>query len=282
MKDHSIKTIREFNRFYTTYLGILDRNFLGSNYTLTEGRIIVEIGNSIRLTAKEISNKLNIDQGHLSRIISSYIKAGIVKSTSSDSDKRYKILQLTKNGLSIYNELNSKSDQHLQQLLDSITEKDEIKLIESFLTISKILRKQKEFKAIACSFNDFKTEICNIRETVFIMEQNVPPELELDGLDPKCIHVIIKNKDKYLATGRIQMDGHIGRVAVLKEYRGLGLGKIVIKSLINVAREKGLKSVYLGAQLSAKKFYEKLKFVEYGDIFLDAGIEHINMKLKIK
>lgn len=282
MKDHSIKTIREFNRFYTTYLGILDRNFLGSNYTLTEGRIIVEIGNSICLTAKEISNKLNIDQGHLSRIISSYIKAGIVKSTSSDSDKRYKILQLTKNGLSIYNELNSKSDQHLQQLLDSITEKDEIKLIESFLTISKILRKQKEFKAIACSFNDFKTEICNIRETVFIMEQNVPPELELDGLDPKCIHVIIKNKDKYLATGRIQMDGHIGRVAVLKEYRGLGLGKIVIKSLINVAREKGLKSVYLGAQLSAKKFYEKLKFVEYGDIFLDAGIEHINMKLKIK
>lgn len=279
MKECSIKTIREFNKFYTTYLGILDSKFLGSQYTLTEGRIIVEIGNSKSLTAIDISSKLNIDQGYLSRIISRYVKSGIVKIKINKNDKRYKIIELTNKGLNIYNELNIKSDQQLLQLLGGISKKDEMQLLESFSTISNILKTSKTIKTIVCNFNDFEREICSIRETVFIKEQNVSPELEVDGLDPECLHVIVKLGNKYSATGRIQKDGHIGRVAVLKECRGIGLGKTVIKTLIENAKKRGLGRVYLGAQIRAKNFYKKLGFIEYGEIFLDAGIDHINMEL---
>lgn len=130
---------------------------------------------------------------------------------------------------------------------------------------------------IICNFDEYEEEIISIRETVFVKEQSVPKELELDGIDNECIHVLIKDDKKFIATGRIQKDGHIGRVAVLKEYRGKGLGKEVINSLIAWAKEHSLHQVYLGAQLQAVDFYKRIGFKEYGEIFLDAGIQHIHM-----
>lgn len=132
-----------------------------------------------------------------------------------------------------------------------------------------------------CDFSDNEKEIVAIREEVFVMEQNVPKELEIDGLDPKCKHVLIFSDKKPAATGRIQQDGHIGRVAVLKKYRGQGLGKEVIESLEKWARDSNMQRVYLGAQIQAFAFYHKLGFKEYGEVFLDAGIEHINMEKRI-
>lgn len=134
---------------------------------------------------------------------------------------------------------------------------------------------------MVCKYKDYKKEIIDIRETVFVKEQNVPKELEVDGLDIECDHVLLKSGSDFVATGRIQKDGHIGRVAVLKEFRGKGLGKEIILSLIEVAKSKGMKKVYLGAQLTAKEFYHKLGFYQYGETFQDAGIEHIMMELRI-
>lgn len=152
--------------------------------------------------------------------------------------------------------------------------------MKSIKKVAQILNK-KTTQVVFCNFIDYKNEITTIRAKVFVEEQNVPKELELDGLDPKCGHVLVKSGSDYVATGRIQSDGHIGRVAVLKDFRGLGLGKEIIKSLIEVAKSKGLGKVYLGAQVTAKGFYSMLGFSEYGCIFVDAGIEHIMMELKI-
>lgn len=132
-----------------------------------------------------------------------------------------------------------------------------------------------------CKFEDYEKEIVDIRETVFVNEQNVPKELEVDGLDPDCDHVLLKSGSNFVATGRMQKDGHIGRVAVLREFRGKGLGKEIILSLIEVAKSRGMEKVYLGAQLTAKEFYHKLGFSQYGETFLDAGIKHIMMELRI-
>lgn len=120
--------------------------------------------------------------------------------------------------------------------------------------------------------------ICALRETVFVWEQGVPPELEYDGLDEQALHVLARVEQQPVGTGRMLEDGHIGRIAVLQEYRGQGVGAKIVQALMEQAAAAGLQRVYLGAQLHATGFYERLGFVPYGDEFMDAGIPHIHME----
>ncbi len=117
-----------------------------------------------------------------------------------------------------------------------------------------------------------------VRNAVFVEEQGVPAELELDDKDELCSHALILNDGDPIATGRIESDGHIGRIAVLKAFRQEGLGRRVVQQLEQTAMDLGLKRVYLGAQLTAIGFYEKLGYHCYGEIFMDAGIEHRHME----
>ena len=117
-----------------------------------------------------------------------------------------------------------------------------------------------------------------IRETVFIHEQNVSPELEFDGLDGSATHALISIEGKYIATGRLLDDGHIGRVAILKAYRNQKLGSKLVLSLIEEAKQKGYSRVYLGSQTHAIGFYQKLGFSAFGEEFMEAGIPHLSME----
>ena len=119
-----------------------------------------------------------------------------------------------------------------------------------------------------------------IRETVFVREQGVPPELEMDEYDQQAQHALAYVDGQAVATGRILSDGHIGRIAVLKAYRGKGIGAAVVRFLTDVARQQAWPRVYLGSQLHAQAFYERLGFQRYGDVVMDAGIEHCWMQAK--
>ena len=129
-------------------------------------------------------------------------------------------------------------------------------------------------------YADFKDQIMNIRKVVFIEEQNVPEELEIDGVDPESIHVLAYDGDEAVATGRMLLDGHIGRIAVIKEYRSPGIGVLIVNKLLDIAKNLNLDEVYLSSQYHARDFYQKLGFIAEGEIYLDAGIEHITMKKK--
>jgi len=130
-------------------------------------------------------------------------------------------------------------------------------------------------------YNTHYKEIKEIREEVFIKEQKVPKNLEWDGLDPEAKHALVKNKDNLIGTGRIFSDGHIGRIAVMKSYRGRGIGKKIISKLVETAKNEGLHEVWLSSQCTAVGFYKKIGFSEFGDIFQEAGINHIKMKKRI-
>ncbi len=120
-----------------------------------------------------------------------------------------------------------------------------------------------------------------IREEVFVKEQNVPIEIEMDAFDDMAYHIVMYENDKPIAVGRlVEKEKYflIGRVAVLKDYRGKNYGKAIMKNILEKANELGAKEVRLHAQLTAKKFYEKLRFEPYGKIFDEAGIAHICMK----
>lgn len=132
----------------------------------------------------------------------------------------------------------------------------------------------------------------DIRRRVFIVEQHVPEDLEIDqhDADPAVVttalHVLARRDGKPVGTGRLLLaepDGllHIGRVAVLAEHRRHGIGSAVMLALQDFARERGARTVTLGAQLHAIPFYERLGYVASGAIFLDAGIEHRRMDLRL-
>ncbi|WP_192036346.1 GNAT family N-acetyltransferase [Halomonas sp. YLGW01] len=120
-----------------------------------------------------------------------------------------------------------------------------------------------------------------IRRVVFIVEQAVPQHEEWDGRDPDCLHVLAWRGTTALGTARLLPDGHIGRVAVLAEARGLGIGVALMQATIEAARQRGHARVELAAQLQALAFYERLGFVAFDDDFLDAGIPHRNMRLEL-
>ena len=125
-------------------------------------------------------------------------------------------------------------------------------------------------------------EIRRIRNAVFTLEQKVPEDIDFDGKDPEALHVLVKAGDLYVGTGRMLQDGHIGRLAVLKEHRGKGFGAEAIMALTEEAERSGIKRVFLGAQVHAVGFYEKLGFREYGPPFMEANMEHIHMEKIIR
>ena len=121
-----------------------------------------------------------------------------------------------------------------------------------------------------------------LRFAIFVGEQNVPAGIELDDLDAKCVHAVAFDVDnKPIGTGRLLPDGHIGRMAVVKEWRRRGIGAEILEALIDEARKRGHKEVVLSAQLQAAEFYRNHAFVAEGKVFEEAGILHQHMRRQL-
>lgn len=117
-----------------------------------------------------------------------------------------------------------------------------------------------------------------LRYDVFVLGQDVPEDLERDDLDAVSDHAVAFVDDVLVGTGRLLPDGTIGRMAVAASQRGAGIGAQVLRQLENRARERALGSVELHAQTHAKGFYERAGYVPFGDVYLEAGIEHVSMR----
>jgi predicted GNAT family N-acyltransferase len=120
-----------------------------------------------------------------------------------------------------------------------------------------------------------------IRFTVFCEEQGVPLEIELDDQDAVSIHAIAYEGGQAVATGRLLPDGHIGRMAVLKDWRGRGIGGLMLTRLIERARQRGDREVVLSAQIHAAAFYAAHGFVAHGEEYMEAGIRHQEMRRRL-
>ena len=120
-----------------------------------------------------------------------------------------------------------------------------------------------------------------LRRTVFIEEQGVSEADEVDDLDDQAVHILASQDGVPVGSARLLTmgdTGKVGRVCVLQSVRGTGLGAALMHATIAQFRQMpGITCVKLGAQLHALAFYERLGFCAYGDVFLDAGIEHRDM-----
>jgi len=118
-----------------------------------------------------------------------------------------------------------------------------------------------------------------LRHAVFVLEQGVPEEIERDDIDKDCSHVIAEDSSgTAIGCGRLLPDGHIGRMSVLREWRGRGVGTALLGRLIALATEGGYRRVMANAQEHACSFYQRHGFTAVGEPFSEAGIVHRAME----
>ena len=139
------------------------------------------------------------------------------------------------------------------------------------------------FTVSLVSWHDGEPLLRAIRETVFIREQGVPEELEWDGLDEGCRHALaLSLQGEAVGCGRLLANGHIGRIAVLPQWREQRVGTAIMETLLAEARAQGHRQVDVDAQTQAIPFYRSLGFAEQGEEFMDAGLPHIRMMLEFQ
>jgi predicted GNAT family N-acyltransferase len=131
---------------------------------------------------------------------------------------------------------------------------------------------------VDASWDRDEAAIRSVRRHVFVEEQGIPENLEWDGRDAGCCHVLaFAVPDKVVATGRLLADGRIGRMAVLREWRGRGVGWALLDRLQRCAQDRGLRQVYVHAQLEVAGFYSRAGFQAQGQPFTEADIPHLAM-----
>jgi len=136
-----------------------------------------------------------------------------------------------------------------------------------------------DFTVSIVSWADKRDELLMVRRVVFIEEQGVPESIEIDGRDADCRHVLaIDTEGRPIGSARLDATGKIGRMAVLVDCRGRGVGTAMLNAIMDHGRASGITDFHLSAQITAVDFYKKMGFQTTGTKFLEAGIEHVNMK----
>jgi predicted GNAT family N-acyltransferase len=140
-------------------------------------------------------------------------------------------------------------------------------------------REVRDFLIRSASWASEKDYLTNLRRLVFIVEQDVSQEEEWDGQDETAYHWLATDQSgRAIGTARLLPTGQVGRMAVLAEYRGTGVGAALLEAAVSEAKRLGLPDIYLNAQSHALGFYERAGFIKQGEEFMDAGIPHFRMQ----
>ena len=140
----------------------------------------------------------------------------------------------------------------------------------------------RDFHVEAIDYASGAAPLHQVRDVVFVQEQQVPPELERDALDPLSHHVLARDgAGTPIGTARLTPEHRIGRMAVLQASRKSGVGTLLLRALEDEARRQGVNGLMLHAQLSAMDFYKRHDYVPHGGVFEEAGMPHLEMKKRL-
>lgn len=140
-KQTNIQQIRQFNRYYTNILGLLNKGILNSPYSLSEVRILHEIGELKSCTAKDLIHIVSLDKSYLSRMLKSFERQGIIEKEKSSIDGRYYYLHLTNQGQKLVDEFNQKSDQQIDDMIKHLNSQELNTLVNNMKQIKILLEK---------------------------------------------------------------------------------------------------------------------------------------------
>lgn len=142
MAKEVIDKIREFNRFYTSIIGVTNNHVLQSNYSLTEVRVMYEAYDTPGITARQLTGILQVDEGYLSRLIAKLVKQKIVLKKQSKEDKRVYALELSEKGKHLFSELNKRSSEAIAELIEHLTTEERLELVRLQSGIKNLLTKK--------------------------------------------------------------------------------------------------------------------------------------------
>ena len=287
------QAVRHFNRFYTRQIGVLHQSLLNSPYSLTEARVIYELGQKESSTASQLGELLDLDAGYLSRMLSGFQKKGLIHKERSPKDGRQSILSLTESGRKTYNMLNSRSQTEIEAMLDQMSEPDQSRMVSAMQTIQSLLDKQPAEKPAyilrppqpgdlgwvvsrhgamyAQEYGWDESFEGLVAGIIAEFSKNYDPEMErcwiaeVNGENAGSVFVV--NKGEGIAKLRM--------LIVDPKARGLGIGKRLVQECLDFAREKGYKRITLWTNsclLAARHIYRQAGFeLVDSEPYLDFG-----------
>lgn len=262
-----IAAFRRFNRLYTREIGSLGEGLLGSEYSLTEARILYELAHRKQAVASEIAKDLALDAGYLSRILRKFEDSGLLKRTQSSADARQATLSLTRRGNSVFKGLNQRSEAQAQEILQGIPSSRRNDLLHAMRTIEEsltpqtarapyILRNhrpgdmgwvvQRHGALYAQEYGwDETMEALVARITADFIDQYQPKRdrcwiAERDGIPLGSIFLV--HHPEHADTAKLRL------LLVEPSARGLGLGKALVNECIQFARSAGYRQITLWTQ----------------------------------
>jgi DNA-binding MarR family transcriptional regulator/GNAT superfamily N-acetyltransferase len=254
-ETEQVSAMREFNRFYTTRLGLLRRRHLDGEFSLTEARILYEIGSNPKLTASSLRNTLGLDAGYISRLLTLLTRRKLVRQTASKEDGREKLLTLSTTGAKKLAQLNERSALQIQELLEPLSASDRETVINSLSKVRSILSEAQKPAVRIVRLSEANTDASRLLEEYYeaasVIQRDTPEAIQqVIGDDSSGIWVAyLRGKAVGCVMLRrltsIPFAGECKRLYVRPEARGKGLADALLDAQEAFARSKGLQWIYL-------------------------------------
>lgn len=272
--------IRDFNRFYTRQLGLLDQGFLGSDFTLTEGRVLYELAHRDSPTATEIARELSLDPGYLSRLLQKLERQGHLARRRDAADARQRPLRLTRSGRRVFDRLDQASREQISAMIAALTPAQISGLVGCMQTVRQVLQPDKSGDAYRLRPLRVGDIGWIIHRQGILYAEEYGWDVTYEGLVAEILGAFIKQFDAANENAWVaERNGAIvGSVFVVRESatvarlrllyvepsaRGLGIGRHLVDSCIAFAREKGYRTLRLWTNdvlVSARRIYQAAGF----------------------
>jgi DNA-binding MarR family transcriptional regulator/GNAT superfamily N-acetyltransferase len=275
--SRSVESVREFNRFYTKQIGVLDDGLLKSPFSLAEARVIYELAARGEATATEIKAELALDAGYLSRLLKGLDSQSLIEKKSTDADARASILSLSDKGRTEFAKLDRLTRDQIEHLLEDLSASDQEKLVTSMKAIMQLLEPKAYSPDKMYILRDLQPG-----DIGWVIHANGRLYAEEYGWDEtyeariaEILAEFVNTRDPKKERGWIaEKDGeNVGSVFLVRESataarlrvlivdpkaRGLGIGKRLVDECTRFARQAGYKKIVLWTQstlLAARRIY---------------------------
>jgi DNA-binding MarR family transcriptional regulator/GNAT superfamily N-acetyltransferase len=277
-----IAAVRHFNRFYTRQIGVLQDGLLQTSFSLTEARVLHELAYRDKLTAKEIGEALEIDQGYLSRILRSFSERGLITRAPSPADRRNSLLSLTTKGRLAFGKIDERSEREVGALLGRLDPKDQTQVIEAMTTIEKVLQGNSGKRTYTLRSHRAGDMGWVVAKHGLLYPAEYGWDSRIEALTAEIVANFLKNFDPAREHCWIaEMDGEpVGSVFLVREpgmedvarlrllivdpaARGLGIGKHLVDECIRFARQGGYRKITLWTHavlVAARAIYQQAGF----------------------
>jgi DNA-binding MarR family transcriptional regulator/GNAT superfamily N-acetyltransferase len=284
--QQGVAAVRQFNRFYTQQIGVLSEGMLDTPYSLTEARVLFELAQGQDLTVTRLASMLGVDAGYMSRTVSAFEKNGLLSRSRSASDGRRRLLALTDKGQAEYQKLSDRSSADVQTMLMDLTEESRHRLLKAMSAIEDILSERSEEGApvlirshrpgdigwIVQRHGVVYNEEYRWDETFEALVADILAKL-IQAYDHRKDHIWIAELDGervgcIVAAKENESIVHLRLFLVEPWARGRGIGRLLIRELLQFARQTGYRKITLWTQSvldAARHLYQQAGFEMVGE-----------------